>query len=402
MGLEANVITDLLQQPAKDKFSLSIPEAAAYLPDLALTVQIADWDGNVAFRQDRITEMREQLETLSGKQREKLEDKIVKWEGLINSTQDKADEATAELAVLSDQISGLQDAISAQQAICDGAPVSTGAGVFYLHADHLGRPQFATDTDGAIVWDMGEGVTPFGEGVNLAGAFAQRLMFPGQYADVETGEEITLSHNWHRTYDPTLGRYLQSDPIGLAGGLNRYAYVGGNPVGWIDPDGEAGLLGAAVFGVFELGRQLWKNGGNVKCVKWTQVGLAAAGGAFGGAAIGARAFQFGKYSKKWSNVSRRYRRHMKKNGNTPDGPWDAHHGIFRRNGNTGPSWSNHPLNLKPVPRGVHQRIHGVHPDLPQFGPIGRWWHGTPAWAKIAQSSPAAGAVADVIDKDCGC
>ena len=92
---------------------------------------------------------------------------------------------------------------------------------------------------------MGEGVTPFGDSVNLAGAFAQRLMFPGQYADVETstdGDKVTLSHNWHRTYDPTLGRYLQSDPIGLAGGLNRFAYVGGNPVGWIDPMGLAGWL----------------------------------------------------------------------------------------------------------------------------------------------------------------
>ena len=86
----------------------------------------------------------------------------------------------------------------------------------------------------------GEGLlrgAPFGQSVNLVGAFAQRLMFPGQYADEETGEEIVLSHNWHRTYDPTLGRYLQSDPIGLAGGLNRYAYVGGNPNSYVDPSG---------------------------------------------------------------------------------------------------------------------------------------------------------------------
>ena len=93
-------------------------------------------------------------------------------------------------------------------------------------------------------------MTPFGDSVNLAGAFAQRLMFPGQYADVETsdpvnGDTVTLSHNWHRTYDPTLGRYLQSDPIGLAGGLNRFAYVGGNPMSYIDP---TGLVTAVIYG----------------------------------------------------------------------------------------------------------------------------------------------------------
>ena len=48
-----------------------------------------------------------------------------------------------------------------------------GEGLYYLHADHLGRPQFATDTSGAVVWDMGGEVTPFGDSVNLAGAFAQ-------------------------------------------------------------------------------------------------------------------------------------------------------------------------------------------------------------------------------------
>lgn len=151
----------------------------------------------------------------------------------------RIDDLSARNITLAEQRAQLEADLAEAQAGCE---TGTAEGLYYLHADHLGRPQFATDPTGAVVWDMGEGVTPFGDSVNLAGAFAQQLMFPGQYADLETGGEgdvVTLSHNWHRTYDPTLGRYLQSDPIGLAGGLNRYAYVGGNPISLIDPMGLA-------------------------------------------------------------------------------------------------------------------------------------------------------------------
>ncbi|MFW5754890.1 MAG: RHS repeat-associated core domain-containing protein, partial [Marinilabiliaceae bacterium] len=59
------------------------------------------------------------------------------------------------------------------------------------------------------------------------------LRFPGQYYDVETG----LHYNWHRYYDPGTGRYLTPDPIGLAGGMNLYAYALNNPTNSIDPFG---------------------------------------------------------------------------------------------------------------------------------------------------------------------
>ena len=58
-------------------------------------------------------------------------------------------------------------------------------------------------------------------------------IYAGQYYDAETG----LHYNYHRYYDPAPGRYLTADPIGLAGGINPFAYVGGNPVNLVDPYG---------------------------------------------------------------------------------------------------------------------------------------------------------------------
>lgn len=74
---------------------------------------------------------------------------------------------------------------------------------------------------------------PDGDG-NL---FEYNLRFPGQYRDKETG----LSYNYFRTYDPETGKYLQSDPIGLLGDLNSYAYVENNPLSNIDPLGLRAL-----------------------------------------------------------------------------------------------------------------------------------------------------------------
>ena len=103
--------------------------------------------------------------------------------------------------------------------------------VLSVHTDHLGSPQKISDGGRSIVWDAA--FTPFGEEDSIAGAETANWRLPGQYHDAEAA----LSYNYRRTYDPALGRYLQSDPIGLAGGLNTYSYVGGNPVMRIDPYG---------------------------------------------------------------------------------------------------------------------------------------------------------------------
>ena len=87
-----------------------------------------------------------------------------------------------------------------------------------------------------MVWQAA--YLPYGEAQVQTNTVVNNLRFPGQYFDAETG----LHYNWHRYYDPVTGRYISADPIGLAGGLNLYAYVGGNPINAIDPWGLASVL----------------------------------------------------------------------------------------------------------------------------------------------------------------
>jgi RHS repeat-associated protein len=107
----------------------------------------------------------------------------------------------------------------------------------YVHADHLATPQKMTDQAASLVWDKVQ--RPFGETFSVSGASTNPKRFPGQLHDPETG----FHYNYFRDYDPTTGRYLQSDPIGLDGGLNTYGYVGGNPAYWVDPKGLMKLPG---------------------------------------------------------------------------------------------------------------------------------------------------------------
>jgi RHS repeat-associated protein len=182
-----------------------------------------------------------------------------------------------------------------------GNPDQIGDRTVYLHVDHLNTPRRATDARGVVVWqwisDAFGSSLPDDDPDQDGQRTPINLRFPGQYFDAESG----LHYNWHRYYDPQVGRYTQTDPIGLAGGINAYAYVGGNPISYVDPTGEF-LVGAGVGAGLELGIQAisnYRNGcdlldaGNYN---WGQVGVAAAVGAIapGWLAVGKTSAASGK------------------------------------------------------------------------------------------------------------
>jgi RHS repeat-associated protein len=109
--------------------------------------------------------------------------------------------------------------------------------IHYIHSNHLGVPVLTLNSTGAII---------------ASGSYTQPV-FPGQmktYAD--------LYYNRYRDYDPTTGRYVQADPIGLAGGANPYLYAEGNPVRYVDPKGlfidTIADIGFVLYDLYRIGK----------------------------------------------------------------------------------------------------------------------------------------------------
>ena len=120
--------------------------------------------------------------------------------------------------------------ITAEYVYLNGQPLTKieGSVVYYYHNDHLATPQKMTDSSGQVVW-QGE-FKPFGESVSVTGSVINNLRFTGQYFDQETG----LHYNYFRDYNPTVGSYIEADPIGLRGGINPYRYVNNAPINLTD------------------------------------------------------------------------------------------------------------------------------------------------------------------------
>ena len=112
----------------------------------------------------------------------------------------------------------------------------------YVQPDHLGTPRAVIDPARNVAvwtWDAKSeafGSSPPNQDPDQDGtAFVFNMRFPGQRYDAASG----LVYNYYRDYDPATGRYIQSDPIGLDGGVSTYSYVGANPLSYSDPLGLA-------------------------------------------------------------------------------------------------------------------------------------------------------------------
>jgi RHS repeat-associated protein len=115
------------------------------------------------------------------------------------------------------------------------AAIDGGANLYYYINDHLGTPQKMIDNTSAVVWSAD--YKPFGEADVTVNTVENNFRFPGQYYDGETG----LHYNWHRYYDPGIGRYLRPDPykgnISEPGTLYPYLFCLANPLINIDEQG---------------------------------------------------------------------------------------------------------------------------------------------------------------------
>ena len=207
---------------------------------------------------------------------------------------------------------GGDDALGGYMPLSVAVPTVTEPDrLLWVHGNHMGVPTVITDATGTE--------HSFPTGYALPG-------FPGQnrtFAD--------LYYNRYRDYDPTTGRYIQADPIGLEGGASPYSYAMNNPLRYADPTGEIVPLvilgGMALGGGLELALQAGENyldGCEVFNFNWWDVGVSTfVGGVSPGlVSLGGRGWktykrykQYKKYLKKTKNIQNRarFKRNLSKN-----------------------------------------------------------------------------------------
>jgi len=129
-------------------------------------------------------------------------------------------------------------AVIKPNASTQGGIAAGSAKVYLIQPDHLDTPRVILNAANQVVWRWDS--APFGdtnaneEPTGSLAAFQFNLRFPGQQFDLESASH----YNYFRDYESATGRYLQSDPIGLEGGLNTYTYVVSSPLINFDKTGE--------------------------------------------------------------------------------------------------------------------------------------------------------------------
>ena len=125
----------------------------------------------------------------------------------------------------------------------DGLPVAVfdasggASNIDFVVADGVGTPRSISSASGVQLWQWKYQSNPFGE-QQPTGSFTYNLRLPGQYYDQESGR----FYNLNRDYEPSTGRYAESDPLGLKAGITTYAYVSGSPLDTVDPLGLDGMV----------------------------------------------------------------------------------------------------------------------------------------------------------------
>lgn len=268
-----------------------------------------------------------------------------------------------------DKICAASNSNGVQKQYVEEGEYEPGSGQnVYYGTDHLGSVRRAFTATASPAYDY----DPYGRLISPDAPITD-YAYAGLMIDPDSGLYLSST----RAYDPIAGRWLSRDMIGEEAdqSLNLYAYVDGDPMSKIDPEGGFGIAGAALGAAVDLGFQLYMNNGNLQCVSWTGVGVSAIMGAFGGGILN-KAFVLKSGSHTWGATQRWLGKHV----------WDlkpgqeVHHWLIERNSVIGkkiPDYiKNQPWNLNPMKsKAFHQRLHQ------EMGPVMRTIRGAPPWAQ---------------------